>query len=381
MSASLRRFRKYLFTVLLTLSSVIIALDASADLKVDFSSSGGYTENLLSDSSAIEDSYSTIRASINYYPFSKLELNINNGYTYYGKTSDLSNFVGGVGLRFIPTAANSRFSLLVNGAFSSQAYRDSYSQFNTDNYDFGLALGYRLFSRLQFRSGVSYNSLIYTNYVGADKKTFKLFAGFNTTLPGNFSLDLESGYATMGYKRIRESIRFIYIYNPFTPIDSSWTDDRLKSFYISPRLSRQLGAKTGVSVMYTYRDFSNFDGRVVWGIATGFISPWASIYDGQAVSATVKTYLLPHFITSFGAGYWDKTFFTTAENGTYIRGRAKPRRDFQSRYYFSLQRPIVFRSGLILEPNLQLEYGDNRSTHGLYNYNLTAITFGLNIRL
>jgi len=251
MSTSLRRFRKYLFTVLLTVSSVIFALDASADLKVDFSSSGGYTENLLSDSSAIKDSYSTVRASINYYPFSKLELNINNGYTYYGKTSDLSNFVGGVGLRFIPTAANSRFSLLVNGAFSSQAYRDSYSQFNTDNYDFGLSLGYRLFSRLQLRSGVSYNSLIYTNYVGADKKTFKLFAGFNATLPGNFSLDVESGYATMGYKRIRESIRFIYIYNPFTPIDSSWTDDRLKSFYISPRLSRQLGAKTGVSVMYT----------------------------------------------------------------------------------------------------------------------------------
>ncbi|MCX6826770.1 MAG: hypothetical protein NTV06_05840, partial [candidate division Zixibacteria bacterium] len=352
--------------------AILLTLPASgafADIKMDFAVNTGYTSNLFADSNRAEDAFSSVKTSVRVYPHSTIEISLNNDYTYYSKFYNLSNFVGGVGLRFIPTGKNSPLSILFSGNFSSRVYRDYFLKFNNDNYDALFSAGYN-WQNAQFRAGISYNSLKYTiadslkisDLVAADQNTFKIFSGINLTLFNSVSVDFEGGYAYMDYTRFRDTIGYI---NPgfFKPIDSFMTGDRLESYYLSPRISGQLGAKIGLNVTYNYRKFANKKDKAVYGPGTGWISPWASVYDGQSITAALKTYYLPNFIISSGIGYWDKAFFRTIEELFVWLKDAHKRRDFQTRFYLSLQRPIPLKSGTIVEPFLQFDCSDNKSSY------------------
>jgi hypothetical protein len=374
----------------LVLLIVLPATYVFADIKMDFATNGGYTSNLLSDSSGNEDSFSSTKVSLRVYPHSTTEINLDNNYTYYSKYYNLSNFTGGFGLRFIPTGKRSLFSMLFSLNFSARVYRDYFLEFNNDNYDALFSAGYN-WRGILIRSGVSYNSnryhnpaipdsLSYDSLVVSDKNTFKLFAGTNFSLLNSISIDFEGGYAYMNYTRFRDTIRYVNP-SPFKPIDSFMTGDRLESYYFSPRVSGQLGKKVGLNVTYNYRKFTNKRDKVVYGPGTGWISPWASVYDGQSITAGLKTFYLPGFIINSGIGYWDKTFFRTIEEtGTLIK-RANKRRDFQTRFYLTVQRPIPLKSGTIMEPYLQFDYSDNKSTYKLYDYSSLSVTAGLTIKM
>ncbi|MCX6827717.1 MAG: hypothetical protein NT002_00295 [candidate division Zixibacteria bacterium] len=374
----------------LVLLFALPASNVSADIKMDFSGSSGYTSNLLSDSSRNEDSFSSTKVSLRAYPHSTTEISFNNDYTYYSKFYNLSSFIGGFGLRFIPTGKKSPLSILFSLNFSARVYRDNFLKFNNDNYDALFSAGYN-WRGILFRSGVSYNSMKYHNpavpdslrsdsLVVSDKNTFKLFAGTNFALLNSISIDFEGGYAYMDYTRFRDTIGYI---NPshFKPVDSFMTGDRLESYYFSPRISGQLGAKVGLNVTYNYRKFANKKDKVVYGPGTGWISPWALHYEGQSITASLKTYYLPHSIISSGIGYWDKTFFRSIDELFVWLKDAHKRRDFQTRFYLSLQRPIPLKSGTIVEPFLQFDYSDNKSSYKLYDYSSLSVSAGLTIKM
>ncbi len=377
------RYSRYIFASFL----LVFCQIAFANIRMEVATNGGYTGNMLSDSSKIENSYSAIKAAVNFYPHSKTELNLNSDYTYYGKMFNLSNLLCGAGIKYIPTDKNSRLTILVNAAFAARFYRTQFESFNNTNYDAGLSVGFKAEDNIHLRTGLAYNSLQYTNFNGADKNTLKLFAGINLTLPWSNSLDLESGFASMGYRRFGDTVTSILkpledkINTQESYVRSLLVDDNLHSIYISPRFSRPIGSKTGFNITYTYRKFSNFGDKFVNGFSTGFLSPWASVYDGQAISMNIKTLILNGFTVTGGAGYWDKNFFKTVENGIYYMVKVKARKDSQSRFYLNFQRPFVLGSGITAEPVVQFDYTHNNSTLTRYQYSSLNISAGITFRL
>ncbi len=200
--------------ILILLTAGVLAGPVCANIKTDVVGTAAYTSNLLGDSTRAMDSYYTLDANVNIYPAAPFEINFNNRYTYYAKLFKLSNLYGGVGFKLIPFSVSSRLNFLINGRFTTQHYRDSmfssnanfinYSN-NNDNYDYGLSGCYRLAPTIHTRFGVAYSSAKYTNYSGADRNTWKFFAGLNMTILGSGSLDIEGGYASMSYRRFADS--------------------------------------------------------------------------------------------------------------------------------------------------------------------------------
>ncbi len=397
--STLKRLVKFGFIFVLVF---VVALSATADVKTDITASSGYTSNLLNDSTRLEDSYSTINANINIYPAAPLAFEINNRYTYYSKFYKLSNYLGGVGFKFIPTGIQSRFTAIINARFSSQVYRDSINidnsgvtniSNNNDNYDFGCALGYRFARAINARLGTSYNYLKYTNYKGANRKTWKFFAGLNLTLLRGNSLDIEAGYASMDYRRFNDTVTIVFLRPNLAAqwayADSLLQNDNLRSFYISPRFSRQLGSKTGFNITYNYRKFYNFAGKRVYGLNSGFLSPWASVYEGPSITSSLKSYLVLGFTLNLGVGYWDKTFFKSLErpDGRITdptptrKSHISIRRDFQTRAFISITKPIQFPNGTAFESTLAYEFENNHSINTFYDYKKSGISVIINLKM
>lgn len=218
--------------------------------------------------------------------------------------------------------------------------------------------------------------------IDADYEQYELFTGFNLVVYGSNSLDIETGWGFTSFTFIDDALKFFDYVHP----KASLRDGRFRSFYVSPRFSRPLGSKTGISVTYTYRHFTGADHSVVLGYGTGFLSPWASVFDGSSISAQLKSYLIPRMVVSAGAGYWDKTYLKTMErvfNEAYSGWEwpapnvVKPRKDYFTRWYFSIQRPVAFGASGILEPTVTVEYSHNCSSLDTYDYSGTTISAGL----
>jgi len=205
---------------ILAIIFLLLCQSLSANVRTEIATNGGYSGNILGDSSEIEDSYSSIRGSVNFYPASNVELNGNATYTYYGKFFNLSNLSGGGGVKYIPTKKSSRFAVLLTATAALDNYRQSFEAFNNKNYDAGVSIGYKAGDQFYLRAGAAYNSLLYSNFDGADKNVTKFFGGVNYTLPGSNSLDIETGIAIMGYRRFPDSRGCVII----------WFGDRLGRF-------------------------------------------------------------------------------------------------------------------------------------------------------
>ncbi|UCD17927.1 MAG: hypothetical protein JSV44_03205 [Candidatus Zixiibacteriota bacterium] len=358
------------------------ALPVSADIKIDLGVSGGYVQNLLKDSSDLEDSYSTTTAKFNIYPIRSLEFNVLAEYTYYGKTYNLSNFVGGIGFRFIPTSRNSPVSLYLSGNLNERKYRELFKGFDNRGTELVIGMVHRLSPGIHHRTGVSFRSSSYLDSDIADQKNYELFTAWNATFLGSNSLDCEIGFGVARYNSIREDI-FDVLPDPETGQvdDTIYIERNLCSFYISPRLSRPIGSKIGLNLTFTHRDFLNSNEAIVYGSSNQYLSPWASVWEGQSITATIKTFLVPKFIITTGAGYRVKTFLKTLEQNQFAPWQAESHKEEESKSYLQLQRPIAFRSGLLIEPSVQIEYTHNFSLSRLYDYTDVSVSGGIIIRL
>ena len=126
------------------------------------------------------------------------------------------------------------------------------------------------------------------------------------------------------------------------------------------------------------------DDQIIFGFATKFLSPWASVWEGQSITASLKSFLIPKLILTAGAGYWDKTFLKSIESDYkfYIQiliddPPVRRRHDWQTRYYGSIQLPITTHSGTFIEPSLRVDYTKNYSSLALYrysNYSMSLLT-------
>jgi hypothetical protein len=391
---------------------LIIVLIASSVCAVDFdveaTMSGGSTSNLFSDSTQQKDTYSTSTIDLNCYPISFTRLNLVSEYSYYGNFFNLSNLVYGGGLTIIPTSDSSRFSTYLEGNIKKREYRDTdgdsislnVNEITGDEYDGTVGMGYRLGSVTQLRTGFTFTSTQYNIDGVIDREKSNVTAGANTTLFGVCSFDLELGYTTGKYQSINP---ITYVGgDPSLPVPrlaiksgeqySILLTKQLKSFYISPRISRSLGKKTGLALTYSHRQFVDRDeDAIVYGYSTGYLSPWLGEFAGQTAVLKIKTYLIPRLITSLSVGFWEREHIHTVEREikpnrfgqlvpTVNLKYAQDRTDWRRRVDFKIQWPLRLGGGVTLEPSIQADYTDNNSSVLVYDYDDFALNAGVTVR-
>ena len=374
--------RKILKVCILGLLVAGLGIPAYADIRAEFQTSSGYTSNLLNESGSEEDWYSRAQATIRFYPVSSLELTLRNDYTYYGRVFGLSNFQGGLGCVYIPTDKTSPLSLYFSGSFNTRAYREDFRGFNNDIYDAAISIGYRLLPQVRFRLGYAHNSESYTSMETGDHKTNEISFGTNLSLPGSNSLDLEVGYADMSLSYMDEPKppRNYYL----DPFHEPYIEDHLRAINFSPRFSRSLGSKVGLSIVYNASNFQNNAGKVISGLTTSLLSPWASVYEGQSVSLNLKSYWAADLVMSSGIGYWEKEFLLSVEEIPRPTIFSPPygilqRRDWQSKFYWGVQK-YISSSGAIFELALQVDLTFNNSVLNDYDYSGLSLTGGMTAR-
>jgi len=375
--------------------SFVFFVGSSADARIweyvetEFQTSAGYTDNLLADSSAVEDSYGLGKVSAKFYPLPIAEILLNGEYTNYGNYVDLTNYSGGVGITVIPLKENSRFSIYINGNFNSRGYRENFESFNTRIYDGIASLGYSVSPIMQLRAGFSLKSTSYLHVLAVDNTKYEIFGGVNTSFLGKNSFDLQMGYAfvdlTYWEKQVWHppDISGAQYVLPERTDEYPPTDGHLKLLQIWPRYSRPIGDKFAIVINYSYRKFDDLGEIAVAGVTTQSLSPWASIYEGESISFTLKSFFLPNFILESGVGYWKKNFLNSNENRN-VPLLAKyiilARHDEQNKAYLTIKRPFQLKSGLFIEPTVTINHTYNNSTNAQYDYTNLSISGGITFR-
>ncbi|MDD4052605.1 MAG: hypothetical protein PHR28_12000, partial [candidate division Zixibacteria bacterium] len=358
----------------------------------------GSNGNLLSDSTSTYDLYMTSNLKVKIYPLSCLEVVLNNDYSFYREFIGLNNMSDGITVTYLPLPATSPFSLYLTGKGSMLEYDKAFSGFDNNIAQATVGIAYNFTPRVAFRSGISHRITHYVNAETSYIRSRDIYAGVNASLPFSIGFDLEGGFSRTNY--LHKDILPLFAdslppdpENPFKFEYENWllkwvgdAEDNLWLTYLSPRLSRPLGDKTGLSLTFTRRAFMNYDGALIYGFATQYLSPWASVWEGHDVSFGVKTYVVPRLIITSGIGYWEKMYLKTIEKDPltafYASSINAPRReDWQTRIYLGVQYPMKLASGLFIEPAVNVEYTNNVSNKGVYNYSNFLVTAGIKARL
>ncbi len=379
---------------------------ASKDYGVEANVNNGYTGNLTKDSSDRKDTYTNSSLGLNLYPLSFTRVKLTTSYTYYNRNFGLSSLQYGGGLTFVPTSAESRLSIYADGTIKHHKYREeptptaapgeaiSRNDFPTDDISASTVISYRLSTAARARIGSNLTSTGYSTSDLVDKNKLQLFAGTNLTVFHFLALDVEGGYDygnfsyVNAYRTILDTIivptGIIRGGEQYSILKSG----RLKSYYFSPRVSFSLGKRTGASLTFGYKAFLDKDSAaIVYGNSTGYISPWGGEYDGNFVQAKFKSYLIPHLITTVGAGFWNKAYLKTLEDHpfdtTYVLSTvyAKDRADDQTRVFLNVQIPLVIQHNWHLEPSIRFDFTHNASSIDVYRYNEFSVSTGFNIQM
>ncbi|MBU1319247.1 MAG: hypothetical protein KKG33_09055 [candidate division Zixibacteria bacterium] len=370
-----------------------MSVTALADVGFDFSCTHIDAGNLFNDSTDITDAYTTASSTIFYYPHPKTEITFNNNYAYYRDRLYLGYFSSGGGVTYIPTSEGAKFQLYSSGSFTGMLYRKGMSDFDNNTFDLSVSIGYKIDESVRIRQGLSYKSTAYTKSESSDQESFEMSFGGNFRLLGSNVVDLELGYAFANFDFIYPTDAvFPKLGLParITPDGRfyGFTDGQMKSVYFSPRYSRPIGPKTGLAITYTYREFFNTEDAVLLGITSGDISaenlsPWSSVWQGRAVTLMLKTYVFPKMIVSAGVGYWNKVFLRTyyGEDGIDYFFQVTDRHDDKSKFYISIQDPILMESGVLVETTISADYTNNTSSKPLYDYSGLSVSIGFRVHM
>lgn len=398
--------------ILIVILVIFISFSISvyADFAVSLDLNNSQTDNLMSDSSAIDSPIRSGALGLKYYPVSQLELSGTLKHTMYDKMTDttirgmdtteiitdISNSLYGFRASWIPFKVENKTNLYFNTSFDRILYKKETEEYDNSILGFSASIGYKYRPTIHLRAGTKITSTNYLNEDSVDGNNiqYELFTGINFSLPGSNSLDIEGGFGITSYRFI-DAIKYPdYPDNPYMAGDSlpNQIDEegKFQLLYVSPRLSRPIGSKTGISLTYSYKHFLNIEDAVVLGYSTSFLSPWSSFYDGSSIILRIKTYLIPKMVISAGTGYWDKKYLRTIGiimvhqfEDFYLPGFSPPkdtpfRKDWLTRVYIDAKRPFNIY-GILIEPSVSIDYKKNRSTSNTYNYLSTTFSFGLSL--
>jgi hypothetical protein len=344
----------------------------------------GYSGSLLNDYTMTSDRNYTPSVAMRYYPTSFLGLSYENEYTYYSDTYRLSNYYGKLGITLIPTDSKSAFSFYFNGSYDFRAYQQSIRNFDNYNFDVMISMGYRAAEQLHFRMGYDFNANTYFHASNSNLIKYETFMGGNWTMFGSNTLDLELGYSITSYSAIIDTFMPPVIDTVYSGRNANdyFSKTYLLAFYVSPRFSRSLGEKTGMSLEFNYQKFSNADKSVIIISEFEHISPFAGVTEGRSITLNLKTFLIKNAIVSSGAGYWHKTYLRMFD-GPYETtriDRAKKRVDELSHWFISLELPVPVGHSELLKSTWSLDYYNNVSNFDQFKYYKWAFSTGLTVQ-
>jgi len=381
-------------TIVLLLAVFFAAFPSFAAVDFELSVNANAMGNALEDSSETIDYTAVFRAAANYYPLAQAQFRAAVDYTDYSDFDGLSNLKSNLGFTWIPTSQESKTRFFVSGNFSGAVFKDEFRNFSSKNdFDIIASASRMISSSSQVRLGLKQVYNVYTNSPVDDRTTTEFFVGYYRNLAEHLSLDVEAGIATGNYQYYDRAVDSGAVFTD--PEDSQrpfyWTkmlnDGDNTFYYVSPRISGQINSKTGFSITYQYRTMDEQDGDpVIFGYSTGLLSPWTDIYDGHAIIASVKTYMLPRMIVTLGGGYWERNHLQTLDyiggpflstvGGENNRGGIVDREDERSRIYLEIIRPFSLWD-IQLEPKLRVEHVTNISNAPVYDYSHETASFGI----
>jgi hypothetical protein len=362
----------------------LLAVPALAGSKLEFGTKAVYTSNLLSDSSGTSDFYFTDNASINFNPLSFVELNLNGLHKAHSETPRYDTRLGGFGLTLIPVMEESPLTLYSKLIFNGSRFGKGLEDFNSNTFSIRTAAGYWFCDAIRIRLGVFYEDNAYTLSDVMDRQSYEIYSGVNLSFLDVYALDIEVGFADAKYQYISPDGL-----DPDHPdiIDPllkfvTFTEGHLESFYISPRLSRPIGSKSGMSITFTYKEFPNLEEGVVFGATTQNLSPWANVWQGRTISASFKTYLIPNMIVSAGIDYSDKSYLKIHDDLNQVfYSKDTGRGDEQTKLNLNIQRNVAGIFGFSGEPSLSIDWTNNTSSKLLYDCSGINISLGFKFRL
>ncbi len=349
---------------------------------------GSSTDNLFKDWNGHRDRYSKFGLTTKLYPTAWAETKITTDYTVYDVDSAKTNFAYQLGITLVPLNEKSKTQLYLSANLknvnyadindTSQAHSDltNKSDFTSKNYDATMSIGHEWAPALYTKAGYSVKVVGYDDENINDRYDHELFAAVNYSFLGSNAVDLELGYRFGDYDHAIDSGGTQNVIDRDTA-NSMLETNNLRWFYISPRYSRSLGKRTGISMTYWHRRFVDQDNRVyVFGSSSGLLSPWTNVYEGSGVQLKVKTYLVPKLTVTAAVGYWEKSYLSALEpfglNGypgagpispqAYVQDGKGNRDDIQRRINVKIQMPISTHSGYYLEPSLSIDYINNSSS-------------------
>ncbi|MBD3257596.1 hypothetical protein GF377_04120 [candidate division GN15 bacterium] len=366
------------------------------------------------------DKYSTTGITARLYTGPLAEFSFTGEQTSYHSQADLSNFLYRFGFRVVPTSENSSTTLFFSGDFTGQNYRDinessagvaNPNQFTSDNANLTGLIGQRLTERITARLGYELAITAYDHEEVSDRYDNAFIGGVNISLPMDMALDIEGGYEFGDFSFLPDtSVTFGDTSIPYYAVQPQnayrvLSTDNLRRWFVSPRLSKALTSRTGVSLTFGLRRFidlndeaivyGNSAQRSIRGVLEGIISPWASVYEGEYYKLQLTTHDLPVVVLSASIGFWEKDFVTTLEpiietddgyqtapiiSTRYVRDGAGDRHDEVTRANFTVRLPLNMHS-YYMEPSLTLDYTDSKSSIVVYDYDDLTVSLEWKLRL
>ncbi len=362
------RIAFFLLVFVMSNTAPIMAAETSAGLGM----TGGFTDNLFSDSGRIHDSYTTPYVSFSLYPSSSLELAANASYTAYRQIPDLGSFLVGGSISYIKVDDAQPVSFFASGELSTRRYGDLYSNYDNIHAGASLTVRHRVMAQAFLKAGAALSSNEYVNAVTGSNHGYGIFTGLTATILENNSLDIEAGYDITRFPNLAGDLSRRQMMQTVDPT----TEEDLRTFYYNLHWSRPLAPHTGIGLGYAARRFVGDNNAVTYGLSLDNLSPWTAFWEGKAVSADIKSFIIPNFIVTSSAEYRDISFMDALETSgdeSYIRTRA----DRRTTVSLVVARPIVIQPGTVLQPTIAGGYIANDSTDPLFDYDSLSVSVTL----
>ena len=368
------RFRTVFALAVIMLPGVSAKTETTTNLGV----TAGYTDNLFADSSQINDSYTRAEGSLSIYPSMAAVLNISGSYTSFARTSDLNCYDLNAGSNYVwgqPTGATAVF---FSAGGSLRHYGEYYREYSRYGIETGLGLRRQFGRSAQGRLGAGFNASFYPNADNDDSKRLAGVAGFNVTLPGSNSVDLE---ASVVHTWLADQTGNLASEMEVTAPAERLTAD-ITSLHYRVRWSRPVGQRVGLSLNATGRAYLSQQ-PIVPGYSLDNLSPWSDFYEGYTAGIDVKTFFIPHTILGCGAAYRHADYADALESETAAEGSSyylSERSDDRASVYLEFKRPVKLAGDGLFTPILEVGYLNNSSSLSRYDYSSVSVSLRLTVK-
>ena len=330
-----------------------------AEVFTSLSLQEGYNSNIYYNSTEKSSSVTSFSSDLIFYPSDAVELSIFGDYIFYPSANELSNYLLGGSFTFIPTDDYSKSKITIYTTGSTLRYQDIFEIYSNNYAGASCSWQYSLTPAITISSGVSANYFDYPNTEAVTDFNYSFFGGFNVTFLKNNALNFDISYLEQEFSY--NTFDTIGSFQRLRPVENK---DTFSSTDYSVRFSRPLDIRTGFNCSYQKRSFDANQEFTYTGFELDYLSPVASLWNGDMYSAGLKRFLPFQIIGNLKMTYTEKTYTQISDF---------KRVDIRRSADINLQKTYLSENRMII-PQLQVRYLSQSSTFNLYDYSLIDLS-------